>query len=61
MLNIKKFISDTSGAITVDWVVLTAAVVGLMFAALTVFFNGITAHADLTATELSSMEIGDGY
>ena len=27
--NLRKFIADQSGAITVDWVVLTAAIVGL--------------------------------
>ncbi|PYG26457.1 Flp family type IVb pilin [Pelagimonas varians] len=36
MLNmIKNFRSDESGAVTVDWVVLTAAVVGLAIAAYT--------------------------
>ena len=61
MKTIKFFINDTSGAITVDWVVLTAAVVGLMFASFSLFFGGITDHADLTASELSSMEIGNKY
>ncbi|MGR3501700.1 Flp family type IVb pilin [Pseudaestuariivita sp.] len=31
----KKFLNDESGAVTVDWVVLTAAVVGLAIAAYT--------------------------
>jgi len=36
MLNtIKNFAADESGAVTVDWVVLTAAVVGLGLAVLT--------------------------
>lgn len=35
MTFIKKFCADESGAVTVDWVVLTAAVVGLAIAAYT--------------------------
>ena len=31
----QKFLKDESGAVTVDWVVLTAAVVGLAIAAYT--------------------------
>ena len=48
MHNIKSFLTDPSGAIAVDWVVLTAAIVGLMFASLSLFFGGITDHADVT-------------
>ncbi|MDA5557088.1 Flp family type IVb pilin [Shimia sp. MMG029] len=42
---IKNFRNDEDGAVTVDWVVLTAAVVGLAIAAFTVI-EGAT--ADLT-------------
>ena len=61
MHNIKSFLTDPSGAITVEWVVLTAAIVGLMFASLSLFFGGITDHADVTAAELSSMQVVDQY
>ncbi|WP_187429969.1 hypothetical protein ROLI_025970 [Roseobacter fucihabitans] len=43
---IKTFRADEDGAVTVDWVVLTAAVVGLAIAAYTSIEQGAT---DLTA------------
>jgi Flp pilus assembly pilin Flp len=39
---IKNFSKDESGAVTVDWVVLTAAVVGLAVAAYTSIETGAT-------------------
>ena len=39
----KNFKNDESGAVTVDWVVLTAAVVGLAVAAYTQIQTGATA------------------
>ncbi|UWQ17528.1 Flp family type IVb pilin [Jannaschia sp. M317] len=42
MLNaIKTFSADESGAVTVDWVVLTAALVGLGLAVMSVISGGI--------------------
>jgi Flp pilus assembly pilin Flp len=38
---IKTFVSDESGAVTVDWVVLTAAIVGLGLAVMSVVSGGI--------------------
>jgi len=38
---IKTFLSDDSGAVTVDWVVLTAALVGLGLAVMSVVSGGI--------------------
>lgn len=55
---IKKFKDDESGAITVDWVVLTAAILGVLFGALTSFNQGAMTHAELTANTLSSQGIG---
>ena len=47
MMNfIKNFRRDEDGAVTVDWVVLTAAVVGLAVAAYTSIENGAS---DLTS------------
>lgn len=37
----KTFYSDESGAVTVDWVVLTAALVGLGLAAISVVGSGL--------------------
>lgn len=38
---IKTFLADESGAVTVDWVVLTAALVGLGLAVMSVVSGGI--------------------
>ena len=38
---IKNFASNESGAVTVDWVVLTAALVGLGLAVMAVVSNGV--------------------
>ncbi|KIN74816.1 hypothetical protein [Sulfitobacter guttiformis] len=38
----RNFLKETSGAVTVDWVVLTAAVVGLGLAAAISVANGAT-------------------
>jgi Flp pilus assembly pilin Flp len=43
--SIKSFASEESGAVTVDWVVLTAAIVGLGLAVLAVVQGGV---GDLT-------------
>ncbi|WP_165590201.1 Flp family type IVb pilin, partial [Thalassovita autumnalis] len=42
---IKNFRKDEDGAVTVDWVVLTAAVVGLGIAAVTTVQGGIDTAA----------------
>ncbi len=52
-----KFFNDESGAVTVDWVVLTAAVVGLGIAVLTSVSGGTTDLADTISGELSTMTI----
>ena len=52
-----KFFQDESGAVTVDWVVLTAAIVGLGIAVLTSVSGGTTTLADSISGELSSMDI----
>jgi Flp pilus assembly pilin Flp len=58
MLNfIKNFRNDEDGAVTVDWVVLTAAIVGLGIAVLTSVGGGTTALADKISTSLSETAI----
>jgi Flp pilus assembly pilin Flp len=47
---IKNFRKDEAGAVTVDWVVLTAAVVGLAVAAYTSIETGATSLTSNTAT-----------
>ncbi|WP_372605478.1 hypothetical protein [Actibacterium sp.] len=53
----QRFASDQSGAVTVDWVVLTAAVVGFGFAASNLVEQGAVALANSITAELSSIEI----
>ncbi|AMY70753.1 Flp family type IVb pilin [Frigidibacter mobilis] len=48
----KSFRNDEDGAVTVDWVVLTAAVVGLGIIAMTAINTGIT---DLSANIAGSI------
>jgi Flp pilus assembly pilin Flp len=51
MMNfIKNFSADESGAVTVDWVVLTAAVVALAGAAYTSIKTGATTLTGTTST-----------
>jgi Flp pilus assembly pilin Flp len=51
---IKTFRADEDGAVTVDWVVLTAAIVGLGIAVLVSVRGGATQMADNIASELES-------
>ena len=48
-----KIWHDESGAVTVDWVVLTAAIVGLGIAVLTSAGGGTTALADKVSSSLA--------
>ncbi len=50
----KNFRKDEDGAVTVDWVVLTAAVVGLAVAAYTSIETGSTGLTSQTSTYLSN-------
>ncbi|MEI4472527.1 Flp family type IVb pilin [Frigidibacter sp. MR17.24] len=50
----KKFRNDEDGAVTVDWVVLTAAVVGLGIAAMTVIGPAITTASTGIKTKLDA-------
>ena len=55
MINfIKNFRADEDGAVTVDWVVLTAAVVGLAVAAYSSIKTGATGLTADTATYMGS-------
>ncbi|WP_439141030.1 hypothetical protein [Planktotalea sp.] len=54
-----KFAKNETGAVTVDWVVLTAAIVGLSVAAYTTINGGTTSMRANTDTALSNMEVGN--
>lgn len=51
------FIKDESGAVTVDWVVLTAAIVGLAIAVLTSVSGGTNALATKISTNLAAGQV----
>lgn len=53
----KKFQRDENGAVTVDWVVLTAAVVGLGVAVLTVVSGGTKNMATGINSELDATKV----
>ena len=54
-LNIfKSFANDEAGAVTVDWVVLTAAIVGLGIVVMTTVGGGITTLSTATSTKIAA-------
>jgi Flp pilus assembly pilin Flp len=55
LLNIfKSFKNDEAGAVTVDWVVLTAAIVGLGLVVMNTVGGAITDASDAVATDIGS-------
>lgn len=57
MLNfIQNFRNDEDGAVTVDWVVLTAAIVGLGIAVLTTVGNQTASYAEEISSELTGIK-----
>ena len=56
----KKFNAEEDGAVTVDWVVLTAAIVGLGMLALTPIAYSTENIADNTGALLDSVNAGYG-
>jgi len=53
-MNFKAFASDESGAVTVDWVVLTAAIVGLGLVVMTTVGTAIKTQATSIASDVTS-------
>ena len=59
LLNIfKSFANDEAGAVTVDWVVLTAAIVGLGMVVMTTVGGGIEGLGKKVVTDLNSRNSG---
>jgi Flp pilus assembly pilin Flp len=54
---LKRFCKDDSGAVTVDWVVLTAAMAGFGFAVASIITTAANDPADGVGAALSSIEI----
>ncbi|WP_028030308.1 Flp family type IVb pilin [Gemmobacter nectariphilus] len=55
---LKKFRADESGAVTVDWVVLTAAIVGLGVVVINTVGGGIETVAGEMATKIEETTVG---
>lgn len=56
---VNTFIRNEDGAVTVEWVVLTAAVVGLAVAAYATINDGSTTLASNADTTLATMTVGN--
>jgi len=55
---IKNFRKDEEGAVTVDWVVLTAAIVGLGVAGVTTVSGGVNSLAGNISSGVSGQSVG---
>jgi Flp pilus assembly pilin Flp len=54
----KSFAKDEIGAVTVDWVVLTAGIVGLGIVVMTKVGGGVTTLGTNIATKVSTTTVG---
>ena len=54
MMGTKKFLLSEDGAVTVDWVVLTAAIIGLGLVVITTVAGGATAVSGSVGAELNA-------
>ncbi len=59
LATIKTFLVSESGAVTVDWVVLTAAIVGLGLAVMAVVSAGVESLSNDIAGELNTIDAND--
>ena len=53
----KNFLANESGAVTVDWVVLTAAIVGLGLAVITSVRSGVSSLGTSISNSLTSASV----
>lgn len=58
MQQIAKFFESEDGAVTVDWVVLTAAIVGMGVAVITTVSRGALDHSTGVGAHLEQRELG---
>lgn len=57
----KNFLNDEAGAVTVDWVVLTAAIVGLGVAVLATVDDGVADISSDINNQLTSQAISTSF
>jgi hypothetical protein len=60
MNGLVAFFRQDDGAVTVDWVVLTAAIVGLGFAVVTPIATGTTSVSQKTNSRITDVNVGYG-
>lgn len=61
MLNVLEFIRQEDGAVTVDWVVLTAAIVGLGVLVITTVAGGALDHTSGLNNHLANATVTTSY
>lgn len=61
LANLKTFLSSENGAVTVDWVVLTAAIVGMGVAVVTTVANGALDHTSGLNRHLANADVTTSY
>ena len=55
------FVQGSDGAVTVDWIVLTAAVIGLGFAALSMIRGGMSSLTSKINSQMSAQSISTTF
>lgn len=58
---LRRFLGEEDGAITVDWVVLTATIIGLALAAYLVISGGVDTQSTAIDTELTGFSIKTSF
>lgn len=58
---VETFLTDEDGAVTVDWVVLTGAIVGLGFAVIVTIAGGALDHSTGLGAHLDQRNITTSY
>jgi len=58
---VKQFLADETGAVTVDWVVLTAAIVGLGTVVITTIAEGALDHSSGLGAHLDGEDVTTTY
>ncbi|MEE9388575.1 MAG: hypothetical protein V3U96_08180 [Paracoccaceae bacterium] len=55
--SLTRFVKEETGAVTVDWVVLTGAIIGLSLAVISSISGGALNHADGLAANLNEKDV----
>lgn len=59
LFRVFRFRSEEDGAVTVDWVILTAGAVTLALAATALIFGGVESGSETLATTIADRPVGD--